>query len=48
MYKTTVAKKAETVIGDKLMLATSKSTDAFSYFADEHFYVYAKLIVEEQ
>lgn len=48
VYKTTVAKKAETVIGDKLMLATSKSTDAFSYFADEHFYVYAKLIVEEQ
>lgn len=48
VYKTTVAKKAETVTGDKLMLATSKSTDAFSYFADEHFYVYAKLIVEEQ
>lgn len=48
VYKTTVAKKAETVIGDKLMLATSKSTDAFSYFADEHFYVYAKLIAEEQ
>lgn len=48
VYKTTVAKKAETVIGDNLMLATSKSTDAFSYFADEHFYVYAKLIVEEQ
>ena len=48
VYKTTVAKKAETVKGDKLMLATSKSTDAFSYFADEHFYVYAKLIVEEQ
>lgn len=48
VYKTTVAKKAETVIGDKLMLATSKSTDAFSYFADEHFYVYAKLIVEGQ
>lgn len=48
VYKTTVAKKAETVIGDKLMLATSKSTDAFSYFADEHFYVYAKLIGEEQ
>lgn len=48
VYKTTVAKKAETVIGDKLVLATSKSTDAFSYFADEHFYVYAKLIVEEQ
>ena len=48
VYKTTVAKKAETVKGDKLMLATSKSTDAFSYFADEHFYVYAKLIAEEQ
>lgn len=48
VYKTTVAKKAETVTGDKLMLATSKSTDAFSYFADEHFYVYAKLIVEGQ
>lgn len=48
VYKTTVAKKTETVTGDKLMLATSKSTDAFSYFADEHFYVYAKLIVEEQ
>lgn len=48
VYKTTVAKKAETVIGDNLMLATSKSTDAFSYFADEHFYVYAKLIAEEQ
>ncbi len=48
VYKTTVAKKAETVTGDKLMLATSKSTDAFSYFADEHFYVYAKLIAEEQ
>ena len=48
VYKTTVAKKAETVTGDKLMLATSKSTDAFSYFADEHFYVYAKPIVEEQ
>lgn len=48
VYKTTVAKKAEIVKGDKLMLATSKSTDAFSYFADEHFYVYAKLIAEEQ
>lgn len=48
VYKTTVAKKAETVTGDKLLLATSKSTDAFSYFADEHFYVYAELIGEEQ
>ena len=48
VYKTSVAKKAEKITGDKLLLATSKSTDAFSYFADEHFYVYAELIGEAQ
>lgn len=46
VYKTSLSEKTEKTNGDVLVLATSKSGDAFASFSNEKFYVYAKLTEE--
>ncbi len=46
VYKSSVSESPKETDGDVLVLSTAKSSDAFASFADENFYVYARLLGE--